>query len=287
MRVKPKPAEIPMIDLRPFQKRFLKGAFGRGVRRAALSLPRGNGKSHLAAYILRRCLTPGDALHVAGAEYLLLSGSLEQARQVFNPLVADLPESEYRTQTSTTRLGIFHKASKTTLRVVSSKAKTAFGLGANNPVVVCDEPGAWETVQGELMNDALETALGKPDANMRVIYIGTLAPAQSGWWHELIEGGSGRGLYVQSLTGDRERWDHPSEIHRVNPLMWGYKDSRAVLFEERAAARADTRLKARFLSYRLNLPSADSSAMLLDVDDWQRMAARGRTRTGRAADCGD
>ena len=137
------------------------------------------------------------------------------------------------------------------------------------------------------MNDALETALGKPDANMRVIYIGTLAPAQSGWWHELIEGGSGRGLYVQSLTGDRERWDHPSEIHRVNPLMWGYKDSRAVLFEERAAARADTRLKARFLSYRLNLPSADSSAMLLDVDDWQRMAARGRTRTGRAADCGD
>ena len=266
-----------MIDVRPFQRRFLKGAFSPRIRRAALSLPRGNGKSHLAAYILRRALTPGDPWHVPGSEYLLLSGSLEQARQVFNPLVAELPHDKgdpYRVQTSTTRLGAYHRPSETTLRVVSSKAKTAFGLGANNPIVVCDEPGAWETVQGEIMNDALDTAIGKPDAQMRLIYIGTLAPSMGGWWPAMIETGSTGSTYVQALIGDADKWDQASEIRRVNPLMWHYPDSRQVLLEERDAARSDTRLRARFMSYRLNLPSGDESVQLLNTGDWLRVLER-------------
>ena len=31
----------------------------------------------------------------------------------------------------------------------------------NCPLLVADEPGAWETVGGQLMSDAIETALGK------------------------------------------------------------------------------------------------------------------------------
>ena len=49
---------------------------------------------------------------------------------------------------------------------------------------------------------------------------------------------------------------------------------RKKLLQERDEARADTRLKARFLSYRMNLPSADESTMLLTVEDWERMVAR-------------
>ena len=246
-----------------------------GITKACLSLSRGNGKSHLAAFILKRALTPGDPWHVPGAEYLLLSGSLDQARQVFNPLIAELEESEYRTQTSTTRMGVHHKATGTTLRVVSSKAKTAFGLGANNPIVVADEPGVYEVNQGQLMNDALDTALGKPDADMRVIYIGTLAPAlPGGWWPNMVADGSYGSTFVQALVGDPEKWDQASEIRRCNPLMWHYRASRKVLFGERDAARSDSRLLARFRSFRLNCPSADSARMLLDVDDWQRVVAR-------------
>ena len=208
-----------MIELRPFQRRFLRGALAPGITRAALSLAsRGNGKSHLAAHLLHRALSPNDPLFIPGAEYLLLSGSLEQARQVFNPLVADLDESEYRIQTSTTRLGVHHKKTGTTLRVVSSKAKTAFGLGANNPIVVCDEPGVWETVQGAMMADALDTALGKPDAIMRIIYIGTLAPAQSGWWHELVHDGSHDSTYVMALQAAPEKWAVTSEIRRCQSV---------------------------------------------------------------------
>ena len=60
------------MELRRFQKRFLAGALAPGIDTAALSLPRGNGKSWLAAHLLTRCLTPGDPLHVAGAEYILV-----------------------------------------------------------------------------------------------------------------------------------------------------------------------------------------------------------------------
>ena len=147
-----------MIELRPFQKRFIKAALAPNVRRAALSISRGNGKSTLAAHILRRCLTPGDSLHQPGKEYILLAGSLEQARLVFKPLTDDLPDDgSYRLSDSTTRMGIRHMATGTTLRVISSRAKSAFGLGANNPLVVADEPGAWEV--NSQMNDALDTVL--------------------------------------------------------------------------------------------------------------------------------
>ena len=43
---------------------------------------------------------------------------------------------------------------------------------------------------------------------------------------------------------------------------------------ERDEAREDSRLKARFLSYRLNLPTADEAETLLTVEDWQRCLAR-------------
>ena len=53
-----------------------------------------------------------------------------------------------------------------------------------------------------------------------------------------------------------------------------YAESRAVLLEERDAARADSRLKADFLRYRLNIPSQDEAAVLLTVDDWKLAESR-------------
>ena len=51
-----------MLELRPFQRRFLKAATVSGTDTAALSLPRGNGKSALAGHLLARILDPGDKL---------------------------------------------------------------------------------------------------------------------------------------------------------------------------------------------------------------------------------
>ena len=207
------------MELGPFQRRFLKGALAPGIDIAALSLPRGNGKSWLAAHVLQRCLTPGDKLFKTGSEYILCAASLEQARLCFRFIRAELePTGEYRFIDSITRVGITHKPTNTRLRVMSSNGKTAMGI-VNCPLLVADEPGAWEATGGQLMSDAIETALGKPGSAMKVIYIGTLAPARDGWWHSRIEGGSVGSTYVQVLKGRPERWDRWAEIRRVNPLV--------------------------------------------------------------------
>ena len=262
------------MRLRPFQQKFVTGATAPGIDTGVLSLARGNGKSWLAAHILTRCLTPGDPLHEPGKEYLLCAASLEQARLTYQFCRADLePTGEFRFLDSVTRIGITHKATNTRLRVMSSKARSAFGL-VNVPLCVADEPGAWEVLNGQLMNDALATALGKPGSRMRLIYIGTLAPATGGWWHDLVDGGSHGTTFVQALRGDPKRWASWGEIKRCNPLTAISSTFRAKLLDERDKARRDTRLKARFLSYRLNCPTGDESTMLLTVSDFEEMTAR-------------
>ena len=74
--------------------------------------------------------------------------------------------------------------------------------------------------------------------------------------------------------GDAKTWDKWATIRKANPLKAKYAESRAVLLEERDAARRDSRLKARYLSYRLNLPTQDESSQLLTVDDWKLVEAR-------------
>ena len=177
------------------------------------------GKVTLAAHILERALTPGDPLFQPGGEVLLGSSTLEQSRNVFRPLRAALePTGAYRFIDSITRVGALHKASNTRLRVASSNAKGIFGL-VGVSLTIIDEPGAFEVVGGQLLHDALQTAMGKPESPLRVIYIGTIAPSSRGWWADLVDGGSHGSVYVQSLQGDPKKWDQWPEIRRVNPLM--------------------------------------------------------------------
>ena len=263
-----------MEPLRPFQRRFLASALSPGVDTSALSLSRGNGKSYLAAHVLTRCLSPGDVLHVPGSEYLLCAGSVEQARLCFRFVRAELePTGAYRWLDSLSRIAATDKRDGTRLRVMSSNGKTAMGI-VGCPLLVADEPGAWEATGGTLMHDAIQTAQGKPGSALKVVYIGTIAPARDGWWPSLVKDGSHGSTHVTALQADPAKWDQWNEIRRVNPLTAISAQFRLKLLEERDAARRDTRLKARFLSYRMNVPSADESAVLLTVDDWQRVEGR-------------
>ena len=262
------------MELRGFQKRFLRGALAPKTDVAALSIPRGNGKTFLAAHILEHCLTPGDPLHVPGAEYLLCAASIEQARLCFRFIRAEIEgDPEYSILDSGTRLGITHKPSNTKLRVLSSNGKTAMGI-VNCPILVADEPGSWEVVGGTLMYDAIVTALGKPGSPMRAIFIGTLAPSFDGWWANLVSDGTGETTYVQALQGDKAKWDTWGEIKRCNPLTAIAPAFRKRLLVERDEARLDSRLLARFKSYRLNLPSGDESEVLLTASDWETIESR-------------
>ena len=262
------------MKLRRFQQAFLRGATAPGIDTAALSVPRGNGKSWLAGWLVSRILSPDDELFRPGTESVLCAASIEQSRIVFRFARSLLePSGEYRFLDSATRAAITHPETNTRLRVIGSNGKTAMGL-VNCPWAICDEPGAWETNGGQLLNDAIQTAQGKPGSPLRAVYIGTLAPALAGWWHDLVAGGTRASVYVQALQGDPERWRRWTEIRRVNPLTAVAPEFRRKLLEERDEARRDTRLKARFMSYRLNIPTADEATMLLTVDDWRRVLAR-------------
>ena len=224
--------------------------------------------------LLARVLNPSDSLFRSGTESVLMSGSIEQCRIIFRFVRAELEhDSDYRFLDSATRCAILHRPTNTRLRVVGSNAKTTFGL-VGCPYAVIDEAGSFEVRGGSLLWDAVVTSLGKPGSPMKVLAVSTLAPSTEGWWVDLVEGGSQGSTYVQSIVGDPDKWDQWPEIRRCNPLSAVSKRFRQRLLEERDEARRDTRLKARFLSYRLNFPSGDESAVLLTVDDWQGLTAR-------------
>ena len=272
-----------MLNLRNFQRRFIKNAIADGIDSACLSLPRGNGKSSLAGHLVSRILDPDDELFRPGTESVLCAASIEQARIVFRFTRADLePKGGYRFLDSYTRCGIVHVATNTRLRVIGSNGKTAMGLSAvRGQSAMSREHG--KPTAGSYCTTRFETAKGKPGSPLRALYIGTLAPAESGWWHDLIDGGSYGGVYVQSLQGDPEKWDKWPEIRRCNPLTAISPEFRKTLLAERDAARRDLRLKARFLSYRLNLPSPDVSVVLLDVEDWKKVFSASSDRAARPA----
>ena len=259
--------------LRPFQAQFVKGVLRPETRRGALSIPRGNGKSWLAGYLAAQALTPGGSLFESGAENVLLAGSFDQARFVYKFAREFLGDDGYSYLDATNKIAIRHRATGTRLVVRSSRARGAFGIvGAR--LALADEPGSWNTLDGQLMSDALETAIGKPGTDLTVVYIGTLSPSRSGWWHDLISDGSSGSTFVQALQGDLKKWDQWEEIRRCNPLVEISGAFRATLLEERDKARRDPRLKARFCSYRLNVPSQDESSTLLTVEDWEQVCLR-------------
>ena len=222
-----------LTNLQPFQKRFLKNALKPGIQTACLSVPRGQGKSSLAAHVLERCLTPGDPLHEPGKEYVLLSGSLEQARTVFRIVRAALePTGEYRWTDGTTAIGCVHLASGTRLKVRSSSGKTLMGL-LGVPLLIFDECGAVDVVGGQLLHDSIQGAMGKPGSPLKALYVSTIAPSFGGWWADMIKDGSAGSTYVQAIQGDPAKWRSLREILRCNPLAKHDPVMRARLIEER------------------------------------------------------
>ena len=188
-------------------------------------------------------------------------------------MIGDRPGLKWRENHN--EISVTHVASDTRVSVLASGGKAAQGL-VRCPLVIGDEPASWELAGGQLMFDAIIEAQGKPGCDLRALFVGTLAPKPHGdtFWHDMIAAGSYGDTHVYALTGDPKRWDQASEVRRVNPLMWRFPKSRRLLLDRRDKARGDTSAKARFLSYRMNAPTADETTVLITLDDWQGVEAR-------------
>lgn len=276
--------------LERFQLRFIRGAFAPGVHLAVLSGPRGIGKTSLSGWLLAAALDPDGPLHVPASESVMLAASLDQARAGFGVMRDRCGEDGFRYMDSAQRIRATHVASRARVRVASSDAKRALGI-LNAPLLVGDEPAAWEDRGGAAMFDALTTSGGKTE--QRLILIGTRAPGPAGgWWRQLVASGGGPGEYVQTHAGDDEddTWWHWRNVRRANPLIGANPHLGPKLRTELAKARRDDDAKRRFLSYRLNRPTEAASAVLLTVKQWADVEARpvpvpvGRPIVG--VDCG-
>ena len=267
------------IRLAPFQRRFVTGALAKGTHVACLSGPRGLSKSSLSGWLLGASLDPSGPLFQPGAESVLLAGSIEQARNTFTFLRQVCPPSRrFRYLDTATRLGVVHVDTRTRVRVIGSNAKRAFGL-VNAPLVVGDEPASWEVRGGKMMYDALSTTGGK--SAMKLILIGTRAPAEPpNWWLDLLDGGSIPGTYVQVHAatqlqdGSVPGWDSWRVIRAAHPLVGHNKHLRPKLKAELAAALKSDDAAARFVSYRLNVPTSAAADVLFTVAQWKAVEAR-------------
>ena len=241
---------------------------------AALSVPRGNGKSWLCGGLVARALTPGDKLHEPGVENILVSSSMNQARIVLEFARTALGEVEgYRWRAD----GVTHVASRARVRIVSSDARRALGLGANVRIIIADEPGAWSPIQGRRLWDAMLTSLGK--RKTQIVVVGTLAPAPltgpASWWPGFIKQGSGDGRHVALLQADPAKWTDFDEVLKCNPVSSINPHLRRTLEREHRAALESDRAARTFRQYRLNIPGDPVDAQpLVTSAEWERVCAR-------------
>ena len=220
---------------------------------AALSCPRGSGKSWLAGRLIARSISPGDALFEAATENILVAASRAQAGITLEFAREALGEAEgYRWSKD----GVIHVESRARVRVISSDSRRALGLGAHVRLIVCEEPAAWFPTSGRRLWDAMLTSLGK--RKTQIIAIGTLAPAAltgpASWWPSFVASGSGDGRHVSLLQADPEKWTDFDEVLRVNPVAAINPHLKRTLEREHAAALSSERTARTFRQYRLNLP---------------------------------
>ena len=263
-------------DLLPFQKAFVAALTRKDNPPdiAALSVPRGNGKSWLCGRLVARSLTPEDPLHEAAVENILVSSSRAQAKIVLEfarQALGDTPGFRW------SDTGVIHKASRARVRIISSDSRRALGLGAHVRLIVCDEPAAWAPTAGKRLWDAMATSLGKRQT--QIVAVGTLAPAPltgpGAWWPDFINQRSGDGKHIALLQADPEKWRDFDEVLRVNPVAAVNPYLRKTLEREYRAALESERAARPFKQMRLNVPGDPVDTQpLVTTAEFARVVAR-------------
>lgn len=262
-----------LIKLAPFQKQFVRGALAGGINVAVLSIGRGNAKTALSAGIaLGACMGIWDSQ--PRREIVIAARTRDQGRIAFDFVVGfvrSLPEEEqakFRVRRSP-RLEIEYDGDGGGhyIRVIAADGKSA--LGSAPTLVLMDERGHWASDQGDALEHALLSGLGKRGG--RALIISTSAPDDahpfSVWLDE-----DQPGVYRQEhrpapgLPADELeslRLANPGAKHGIgSSLEWLQGQAR------RAIARGGSTLTAFRLYNRNERVSGESRDVLLTVDEW-------------------
>ena len=261
------------VKLAPYQRQFVTGALADGVNVAVLSIGRGNGKSALSAGIALGAVM-GKWDRQPRREILIAARTRDQARIAFDFVVGfilSLPEDEQKLFTirRSPRLEIEYEGDGGGhfIRAIAADGKTA--LGSAPTLCLMDERGHWQAEQGDALEHALLSGLGKRGG--RAIIISTSAADDahpfSVWLDEDAEGvyrqehRPAPGLPADDL--DSLQLANPGAAHGIgSSLEWLQGQAR------RAIARGGSTLTAFRLYNRNERVSGETRDLLLTVDEW-------------------
>lgn len=261
------------LKLAPFQKKFVKGALAKGVSVAALSIGRGNAKTALAAGLALGALL-GEWDKQPRREIPIAARTRDQARIAWNFVVAfahTLPEDVQRQLTfrRQPRYEIEYDGDGGghLIKAIAADGKSALGMAPT--FALLDERGHWQKDQGDALEHAILSALGK--RNGKALIISTSAADDqhpfSRWLDEEQEG-----VYRQEHrpapglpADDLDSLDlaNPGAAHGIGAsLEWLQAQAR------RAIARGGSTLTSFRLYNRNERVSGETRDLLLTVDEW-------------------
>ena len=281
----------------PFQRRFLRGAFGQSDD-AALTVARGAGKTTLTGAVLTAALVGplaqenAESVLVASsfeqsligfrlilsfmrpwvAESVLVASSFEQSLIGFRLILSfmrpwvEAEPHRYRVQDSVNRASITDRHTGASVRVLGSDPKRLHGLQAN--LLLLDEVAQWPSNQIDAMIAALETSRGKiPDS--RLLWIGTRPAGETHPFAKALKGGVGYSQ-VHAARPDDPPFQRRTWL-RANPGLSHFPDLEKVIRIEAKRAKADPSRLASFKALRLNMGTSDvAESLLLPADTWAR-----------------
>ena len=261
------------VKLAPFQKQFVKGALADGINVAVLSIGRGNAKTALSAGIaLGSCMGVWD--RQPRRETIIAARTREQGRIAFDFVVGfirSLPDEEQASFTirRSPRLEIEYDGDGGGhfIRVIAADGKSA--LGSAPTLVLMDERGHWAADQGDALEHALLSGLGKRQGRALIISTSAADDAHpfSVWLDE-----DQPGVYRQEHrpqpglpADDLEslRTANPGAAHGIgSSLEWLQGQA------QRAIARGGSTLTSFRLYNRNERVSGETRDLLLTVDEW-------------------
>ena len=217
-----------------------------------------------------------------GADNKLIAGSFAQARVVFRVLRAELGELGYRFENSNQS----HQGR--TRRDPDARDRARCERADAVRVSWRPAPGRRRTGRGDRRYVGGDCDQRREDADAYPVRGHHRASEQATLVARTDSGRLSTWGARESLTGQAgdvgpvaDQYDGANPLVAVNPRL------RQTLLRERDAARRDERLRARFLSLRLNLPTGDAETELIATHEWERMLSRAVLPRDGAAVLGD
>lgn len=272
------------FELLDWERRFILDALRPGVRQAALSVGRGNGKTTVVA-ALAAAFVAGP-LRQPRAEAPVVAGSYQQARIAFEHigafLDADVSGRDWRVTDSLHWSLIEHRPTGARIRVLSSNPKRAHGLAP--AMIIADEPAQWERTGGERLYAALMTSTGKVPGS-RLIALGTRPENSAHWFQRLLDARDDPSIVAHCYSAPVDcDWNDPEAWLEANPSLPHMPELRDALAAEAHSARSNPAMLLAFKALRLNQGVADSGGRdrLIEPDQWSECFERpAPERTGR------